>query len=86
MLCRGVSFACDTRRRFPRRRVCWDSMKINRKHNRIDITLRARRASGNSHRDESNDLKTNLGLIETNRKHFLIIEEKKLTNYLAQIV
>jgi hypothetical protein len=48
--------------------------------------LRARRASGNSHRDESNDLKTNLGLIETNRKHFLIIEEKKLTNYLAQIV
>ena len=27
----------------------------------------------------------NLGLIETNRDRFLIIEEKKLTNYLAQI-
>jgi CRP-like cAMP-binding protein len=27
----------------------------------------------------------NLGLIETNREHFLIIKEKKLTDYLAQI-
>ena len=27
----------------------------------------------------------NLGLIETNRDHFLIIKEKKLTDYLAQI-
>jgi hypothetical protein len=27
----------------------------------------------------------NLGLIETNRDRFLIIEENKLTNYLAQI-
>jgi hypothetical protein len=28
----------------------------------------------------------NLGLIETNRDRFLIIEENKVTNYLAQIV
>jgi CRP/FNR family cyclic AMP-dependent transcriptional regulator len=27
----------------------------------------------------------NLGLIETNREHFLVIKEKKLTDYLAQI-
>jgi CRP/FNR family transcriptional regulator, cyclic AMP receptor protein len=27
----------------------------------------------------------NLGLIETNADHFLIIREKKLTDYLAQI-
>jgi hypothetical protein len=27
----------------------------------------------------------NLGLIETNSDHFLIIKENKLTNYLAQI-
>jgi len=27
----------------------------------------------------------NLGLIETNREHFLIIKENKLTDYLAQI-
>ena len=27
----------------------------------------------------------NLGLIETNKEHFLIIKEKKLTDYLAQI-
>jgi len=27
----------------------------------------------------------NLGLIETNKEHFLIIKEHKLTNYLAQI-
>ncbi|HEU4341832.1 MAG TPA: Crp/Fnr family transcriptional regulator, partial [Candidatus Binatia bacterium] len=27
----------------------------------------------------------NLGLIETNREHFLIIKERKLTDYLAQI-
>ena len=27
----------------------------------------------------------NLGLIETNREHFLIIKENKLTNYLAQV-
>jgi CRP-like cAMP-binding protein len=27
----------------------------------------------------------NLGLIETNREHFLIIKEKKLAGYLAQI-
>jgi hypothetical protein len=27
----------------------------------------------------------NLGLIETSREHFLIIKEKKLTDYLAQI-
>jgi len=27
----------------------------------------------------------NLGLIETNRDHFLIIKENKLTDYLAQI-
>jgi hypothetical protein len=27
----------------------------------------------------------NLGLIETNEDHFLIIEEQKLTTYLAQI-
>ena len=27
----------------------------------------------------------NLGLIETNRDHFFIIKEKKLTDYLAQI-
>ena len=27
----------------------------------------------------------NLGLIETNRQHFLIIKENKLTSYLAQI-
>ena len=27
----------------------------------------------------------NLGLIETNENHFLIIKEKKLTDYLAQI-
>jgi hypothetical protein len=27
----------------------------------------------------------NLGLIETNEDHFLIIKEKKLTDYLAQL-
>jgi hypothetical protein len=27
----------------------------------------------------------NLGLIETNADHFLIIKEKKLTDYLAQL-
>jgi hypothetical protein len=27
----------------------------------------------------------NLGLIETNKEHFLIIKENKLTEYLAQI-
>ncbi len=27
----------------------------------------------------------NLGLIETNENHFLVIKEKKLTDYLAQI-
>jgi hypothetical protein len=27
----------------------------------------------------------NLGLIETNADHFLIIREKKLTDYLAQL-
>ena len=27
----------------------------------------------------------NLGLIETNRDHFLIVKEKKLTDYLVQI-
>jgi hypothetical protein len=27
----------------------------------------------------------NLGLIETNKEHFLIIKENKLTAYLAQI-
>jgi hypothetical protein len=27
----------------------------------------------------------NLGLIEPNREHFLIIKENKLTDYLAQI-
>jgi hypothetical protein len=28
----------------------------------------------------------NFGLIETNRDRFLIVKEKKLTDYLAQIV
>jgi hypothetical protein len=27
----------------------------------------------------------NLGLIETNENHFLVIKEKKLTDYLARI-
>ena len=27
----------------------------------------------------------NLGLIETNKEHFLIIKENKLTDYMAQI-
>jgi hypothetical protein len=27
----------------------------------------------------------NLGLIETNKEHFLVVKEKKLSDYLAQI-
>src|SRR4029450_6568397 len=39
MRCRGFSFACRTRRRFLRQCcACKDSMKINRKDNRVDTS------------------------------------------------